>query len=85
MDSSTWLGAAIIRSASSSMMITTWDMISSSRFSFFIFLLKDFRSRTFSSAKDLYRFVISATAQFSAAAAFAGSVTTGISRCGMPL
>jgi len=33
----------------------------------------------------LKRFVISATAQFRAPAAFFGSVTTGISRCGMPL
>ena len=49
------------------------------------FALYPFRSRTFEEANLLYRSIISATAQLRAPAAFFGSVTTGISRCGIPL
>ena len=41
--------------------------------------------RTPASEKVRYRFIISVTAHWRAPAAFLGSVTTGISRWGMPL
>ena len=84
MDSSTSLAATSIRSASSSMTTTTEA----------IFCIPSVRraralySSSFltpSSEKVLYRFIISNTAHCSAPAAFLGSVTTGISRWGMPL
>ena len=84
MDSSPSLAATSIRSASSSMTTTTVG-------SFFISAslshraLKPARSLTPRSENILYRFIISYTAHCSAPAAFLGSVTTGISRWGMPL
>ena len=83
--SSTSPGAAIIRSANSSMMMTICGILPfSSPFSS-INLLKPLISLTPCAAKSLYLCSISRTAQFSAEAAFFGSVTTGIKRCGIPL
>ena len=84
MDSSTSLAATSIRSASSSMTTTTLGMVSRSsrpRAS----LLNSSSFFTPFSEKILYRFIISNTAHWRAPAAFLGSVTTGISRWGMPL
>ena len=82
--SSTSFGEAIIRSASSSIIITICGIKSDSPFSAFI-ALKPFISLTECSAKELYLASISLTAQLRAPAAFLGSVTTGIIRCGIPL
>ena len=82
MDSSICEGAAIIRSASSSMMITTCGSTLSCSSLAVTDSLYASRSLTPSSANFLYLSVISATAQLRAAAALDGSVTTGIIRCG---
>ena len=80
MESSTSPGAAIIKSANSSMMITICGIFASgSPFSSFM-ALKPLMSRTPHAAKSLYLSSISLTAQFSAADAFFGSVTTGMSK-----
>ena len=84
MDSSTSLAATVIRSASSSMTTTTDAMCcTSSRCAARALYSSSFF--TPSSEKVLYRFIISYTAHWRAPAAFFGSVTTGISRWGMPL
>ena len=93
MESSTSLDATIIRSASSSMMITSWGSFagiwsagtSPASIRLFTLALYPFKSLTLLWANFWYRSIISATAQFKAPAAFLGSVTTGIRRCGIPL
>ena len=83
MASSTSFWATIIKSASSSIIITIWG-----NFGFPSFSAKElypFISLTFFSANKLYLLTISWTAQASAPAAFLGSVTTGINKCGIPL
>ncbi len=86
MASSTSLGAAIIRSASSSMITTICGIWSiGSPFSFLkpreaASVLYALRSLTLLAAKILYLLSISVTAQLSAPAALRGSVTTGTSR-----
>ena len=77
--SSTSTLATIIKSASSSIMITINGIFSSAC------SLKLLISRTWLSANALYLRSISATAQCRAEAAFLLSVTTGVKRCGMPL
>ena len=84
MDSSTSFAATSIRSASSSMTTTTLGRGSRSSLA----LARRLNSSSFStpcSEKVLYRFIISNTAHWRAPAAFFGSVTTGMSRWGMPL
>ena len=90
IDASTSWEATIIKSASSSTIITICG--SGERFSWpsmsgmdDTFALYPFKSRTPYSANFRYRSSISATAQFNAPAAFFGSVTTGIIKCGIPL
>ena len=90
MDSSTSFAATSIRSASSSMTTTTDAIWASSSPSgpFRPDAATALYSSSFftpSSEKVLYRFIISKTAHCSAPAAFFGSVTTGMSRWGMPL
>ena len=90
MASSTSLEATIIRSASSSTMITICGIFCgrscpSGTSMESTFALYPLISRTFVSANFSYRSVISATAQCKAPDAFFGSVTTGIIRCGIPL
>ena len=84
MDSSTSLAATNIRSANSSMTTTTLGSVSRSSLA----RARRLNSSSFftpCSEKVLYRFIISNTAHWRAPAAFLGSVTTGISRWGMPL
>jgi len=89
--SSTSPWATIIRSASSSTMTTICGILVSFSPSapaitaFSTLSLYPCILRTLCSAKSWYLLVISMTAQLSAPAAFFGSVTTGIRRCGMPL
>ena len=88
--SSTSPGATIIRSASSSMIITICGSFSiggsmPSLFFLTTTSLYPFILRTCIAANFLYLSVISLTAQLSAPAAFLGSVTTGNSKCGIPL
>ena len=84
MDSSTSLAATSIRSANSSMTTTTVGSFFTSS-SVSARALYPARSFTPFAENILYRFIISNTAHCSAPAAFFGSVTTGISRWGMPL
>ena len=83
MDSSTSLAAIIMRSASSSMKMTTWGSVRApSRWSTALYPA---RSRTPVSENSRYRRSISMTAHCSAPAAFLGSVTTGTYRWGISL
>ena len=81
--SSTSLAATIIKSANSSIIITICGKRGSPAFS--AASLYPFMSLTFLLANKLYLFTISCTAHASAPAAFLGSVTTGINKCGIPL
>ncbi len=80
--SSTFLPSRIIRSASSSTMMTTYGRRSagSARPSLYPATL-----RALAPAKRRYLLSISATAHFSAALARSDSVMTGTIRCGRPL
>ena len=84
MDSSTSFAATSIKSASSSMTTTTLGRVSMPSA---VFASRLYSSSFFTphSENALYRFIISNTAHWRAPAAFLGSVTTGISRWGMPL
>ena len=82
--SSTSFAATSIRSASSSI-TTTIRYIGSRSGSFLAASLYASISFTPTSAKRRYLFIISLTAHCNAPAAFLGSVTTGIKRCGIPL
>ena len=84
IDSSTSFAATIIKSASSSIIITIWGSFPISP-SFSTAWLYPFKSLTPFSANKLYLLSISWTAHAKAPAAFLGSVTTGISKCGIPL
>ena len=84
IDSSTSFAATIIKSASSSIIITICGNLPISP-SFSTAWLYPFKSLTPFSAKRLYLLSISWTAQAKAPAAFLGSVTTGINRWGIPL
>ena len=82
--SSTSFAATIIKSANSSTIITICGKVPCPS-SFSIALLYPLISLTPLAANKLYLLSISCTAQASAPAAFLGSVTTGINKCGIPL
>jgi len=84
IESSTSFAATIIKSANSSIIITICGNVPVPS-SFSANALYPFKSLTPFCANTLYLLSISCTAHAKAPAAFLGSVTTGINKCGIPL
>ena len=84
IESSTSFAATIIKSANSSIIINICGNFPTPS-SFSINALYPFKSLTPFCANKLYLLSISCTAHANAPAAFLGSVTTGINKCGIPL